>query len=381
MNRAVKFILLMGLVSLFGDITYEGARSVTGPFLATFGVSAILVGFVSGFGEFAGYAVRLLSGYVADKTKRYWVMTFAGYALILSIPLLAIANCWEIAAILLILERIGKAIRSPARDAMLSFAAKEVGRGWGFGIHEAMDQIGAIIGPLFLFTIFFMHGSYKEGFILLTIPATLTLITLGVARMGYPAPHEFEISRSLERIESSKLWHYTFFVFASVMGFASFPIISYHLKVQSVISDTLIPILYATAMGVDAVTALAIGKSYDRIGFKSLLLIPLLIPFTLLSFSSSFVAVLVGIVIWGAVMGVQETVMRAAIADLTKLDRRSTAYGIFNTAYGISLFAGSIIIGLLYDLSLKYLSFFVITVETVALLILLLFLDRSKERK
>lgn len=144
---AYRFIVLMGIVSMFGDITYEGARSITGPYLAVLGASAGIIGLVSGIGEFVGYALRLVSGRFADRAKAYWPLTFIGYGLILSVPLLGLVGYWHLAVLLIILERMGKAIRTPARDAILSHATKQVGRGWGFALHEALDQVGAIVGP------------------------------------------------------------------------------------------------------------------------------------------------------------------------------------------------------------------------------------------
>jgi predicted MFS family arabinose efflux permease len=188
----VYFIILLGIVSLFGDVTYEGARSVAGPYMATLGASASTVGLVAGIGEFAGYALRLASGYLVDRTKTYWLLTFVGYGLLLSIPLLAFAGHWQLAAVLIILERIGKAIRSPARDTMLSYAAKGVGRGWGFAVHEALDQIGAIVGPIVFSLVFLFHGGYREGFTLLWIPALLTLVVLTIARKKVPSPQKLE---------------------------------------------------------------------------------------------------------------------------------------------------------------------------------------------
>jgi len=375
MQKAFRFIILLGIVSLFGDITYEGARSITGPFLATFGVSAAVVGFIVGFGEFAGYSLRLISGYIADKTGRYWSMTFIGYGLILAIPLLALANRWEIAAMLIIAERAGKAIRSPARDAMLSFATKEVGRGWGFGTHEAMDQIGAIAGPLIFSAVFLLNYGYKEGFAIMFIPAILTLSALMFARIEYPAPHLFEGKQAGSL--NKAFWLYTMFIFASMIGFANFQLVSYHFKVQAVYPDVYIPLLYAVAMGVDVFFALLIGKTYDKVGMKSLFLIPLLTPLILFSFSHSWMVIL-GIVIWGAVMGMQETIMRAGIADLVYPGKRSTAYGIFNTAYGLAWLAGSVTIGLLYDVSLTYLIAFVVLAELVALALLFLLVKNEE---
>ncbi len=367
MNRAMKFILLMGLVSLFGDVTYEGARSIVGPYLATFGLSAAMVGLVTGFGEFTGYGLRLLSGYLADRTGKRWLMTFLGYSLILSIPLLAFAQYWWLAAVLIVAERLGKAIRTPARDAMLSFATKRVGRGLGFGIHEFMDQIGAVIGPLIVFSALVGY-SYKEAFMVLFLPALLVLLVLLATWKLYPAPQRFEEEKQESEIKGI-FWLYSIFVFLSVVGFLSFPLLSYHLA--RYVDLTLIPLLYALAMGVDAIFALISGKCYDVIGLKTLVLVPLLTPLTLLALHPSFAGVVAGVVAWGAVMGMHEAITRAAVADLTGVKKRSTAYGIFNTVFGLAMFAGGAVLGYLYDISTAMLVFFVIAVEFVAFLVIL----------
>ena len=367
------FIILLGIVSLFGDVTYEGARSVTGPYLATLGASASVVGLVAGIGEFVGYALRLASGYLVDRTKAYWLLTFIGYGLLLSIPLLAFAGYWQLAAVLIILERMGKAIRSPARDTMLSYATKEVGRGWGFAVHEALDQIGAVIGPIVFSLVFLFHGGYREGFILLWIPALLTLVVLAIARKKVPSPQKLEAPGETSRQNiKDKLprvfWFYTIFTLFSVAGFANFQLISYHLHVQAIVPDAQIPIIYAIAMGVDALAALLVGKTYDRIGLISLLAVPLLtLPIPFLAFSHSYSLVLIGMALWGVVMGIQETIMRAAIADLTPVERRGFAYGIFNTAYGAGWFVGGALMGLLYELSINYLILFVVVMELISI--------------
>jgi MFS family permease len=373
-STAIQFIILLGIVSLFGDITYEAARSVTGPYLAVLGASAVIVGLVSGLGEFLGYALRLASGYVADRTRAYWPITIIGYALILSIPLLAFAGYWHAAAILIIIERIGKAIRTPARDAMLSHATAKIGRGLGFAIHEAIDQIGAIIGPLIFSAVFLFKGGYKEGFTILWIPALLTLVFLIMARIKIPSPERFETSvkETMHSTETGKklpeiFWYYAIFVFFGVAGFANFQLIAYHLKVQGIVSDIQIPIFYAIAMGVDAVVALIIGKTYDKIGFTSLITIPLLtLPIPFLAFSHNYSFAVISIVLWGAVMGIHETIMRAAIADIVPIERRGTAYGIFNTIYGASWFIGSVLIGFMYDISINFIFLFVVLMQIIS---------------
>ncbi|MDL1971126.1 MAG: MFS transporter [Candidatus Desulfofervidaceae bacterium] len=374
-QSAIKFIVLLGLVSLCGDIVYEGARSVTGPFFAVLGASATIVGIVAGLGEFLGYALRLLSGYFADRSKQYWVFTFLGYGVLLTIPLLALAGNWQIAALLLILERMGKGIRSPARDTLLSHATAKVGRGFGFGLHEALDQVGAIVGPLAISAVLYFTHSYRLGFALLAVPVFFTLFFLTLARTKYPTPTLFESTAPDAKITQEKLsatfWLYLLFTFFSVAGFVNFQLISYHFELQSVIPSAQIPVFYALAMGVDAIVALIIGKLYDRIGLKCLFIVPFLtifLPF--FAFSHRHAVAFFSVIFWGAIMGIHETIMRAATSDLTPLTRRATAYGIFNTAYGLAWFVGSSLIGLLYGLSIKFIIGFVLVTEGVSLFFL-----------
>jgi len=380
-TKALQFIVLMGLVSLFGDIVYEGSRGVIGPYLALLGASASVVGLVGGLGEFIGYALRLFSGFIADRTKAYWLFTFIGYGLLFSIPLLSLANTWWVAAIFIILERAGKAFRSPARDTILSYATKEVGRGFGFGIHEALDQIGAIIGPLIFSFILFFGGDYRSGFSILWIPALVVIGILLIARNQLPHPEKLETTKEPEnkdnKIFSRTFILYSLFTFLAVAGFANFPLISYHLKIESIMSDVQIPTLFALAMGVDALIALLIGRAYDRVGLRTLIVIPFLslfIPF--LAFSNSMVSAIIGIILWGIVLGVHETIMRAAVADLTSISHRGSAYGIFNTIYGLSWLLGGALMGILYEISVSYLIIFAVLFE-LASIPLLLILERE----
>lgn len=377
-REAFQLIILLGVVSLFGDMTYEGARGVTGPYLGLLGASAIAIGLVAGLSELVGYALRLISGYLADRTGEYWTLTILGYGLILSIPILTFVGNWQLATIFIIMERMGKAIRSPARDAILSNATKSVGRGLGFGIHEALDQVGGIIGPLIFSAVFLLGGGYRDGFRILWLPAFLTFVSLLVAKSKAPMPMRFEIQgRTDEDRLSRAFWLYALFILPSVAGFPSFLLISHHFKVRAVVSDIQIPIFYAIAMGVDALVAPIIGKIYDRVGLRSLIAIPMftiLIP--IFSFSHSYIYGLVGILLWGVVVGIHETILRAAIADLTPIRRRGIAYGVFNATYGIAWFLGAPIMGLLYDFSIPWLIGFVALMESISIPVLFL-LKRS----
>ncbi|MCL6591942.1 MAG: MFS transporter [Firmicutes bacterium] len=373
---AIRFILLFGLISAFGDITYEGARSVYGPYLGFLEAGAAVVGFVSGFGEFLGYALRLGSGYLLDKTRKYWLVTILGYAMLISVPLLAMAGKWQIAALLIIIERAGKAIRSPGKDAMLSHATKQVGTGFGFGIHEALDQIGGIIGPLiFTFALAFA-GGYRQGFTYMWIPAILTVLTILYTSNKFPNPSELEDwpDEDKQKTDTKQglpkiFWYYALFTFVSVLGFVHFSVISYHFMARSILSESFIPTLYAIAMAVDGIFALLIGKFYDKIGLASLILIPVLtLPVALLGFSLSPAFAIVSIILWGCVMSIHETVMRATIADIIPIAKRGTAYGIFNTLYGFAFLIGSTVMGYLYEHSITYVIIFILISEALAML-------------
>jgi MFS family permease len=387
-SKALKLIILFGIISLLGDIIYEGARSVNGPYLEILGANAAIIGFVAGVGEFLGYGIRLFSGYFSDKTKAYWFFVIVGYGLLFTVPLLALAGVWQLAALFIISERIGKALRNPAKDTILSQATKQVGTGMGFAIIEVFDQIGAVIGPLIFSVFFFLVGAsgkafsdYQIGYSFLWVPFILLMIVVVVAYLLVKKPQELEPSMVTKKEHeqfSRVFWLYTLFSFVTTFGFVNFALIGYHLKVHNILSDAHIPLLYAIAMGIDAVMALVIGKTYDTLkkkrkndnaGLFALLIIPLLSMFIpLLAFSMNYEFIIISMVLWGMVMGAHETIMKSAIADITPLKKRGTGYGIFSTSYGLAIFGGSVMVGLLYDFSLPLLFVITIAVEIIAIL-------------
>lgn len=372
---ALRFVLLLGLVSLLADMTYEGARSITGPYLAVLGASATAVGIVAGLGELLGYGLRLASGYLADRTGRYWATTIVGYALnLLVVPLLALAGRWELAALLMLLERTGKALRTPARDAMLSRATAYTGHGWGFGLHEAMDQAGALLGPLVVAGIVAWHGSYRAGFAVLLVPALLALATLLVARALYPRPQAAEPLTPDLHPEGlpPAFWVYLAGAALVAAGFADFPLVAFHFERAAVVRPDLIPLFYALAMGVDAVAALLFGRAFDRLGLSVLVFATALTAaFAPLVFLGGAGVALLGVVLWGVGVGAHESIMRAAVAPMVAAERRGTAYGLFNTGYGLAWFAGSALMGVLYDVSLAGLVAFCLAVQLAAVPLLL----------
>jgi len=381
---ALRFVLMIGALSLFADFTYEGARSVTGPFLALLGASAAVVGVVAGLGELLGYGLRVFSGQLSERTGRFWPITFFGYIVqMASVPLLALAGNWRIAALLIVSERIGKAIRNPPRDVMLSHAAKQIGYGWGFGLHEALDQSGALLGPLLVAFIIAAHGGYRRAFAVLLIPAAIVLILLAVARWLYPRPENMESSAAdvhaggLPRI----FWIYMAGAALVAAGFADFSLIAYHFARTRTVAPDWVPILYSVAMAVSGAGSLVFGKLLDRIG--TVVLVPLTIVallFAPLVFLGNFRLAVAGAAIWGLGMGVHESVIPAIVATMVPAQRRPSAYGVFTAAYGISWFIGSAAIGLLYDVSIFAVTAFCVLTQLASIPLFVMVQRRLRER-
>jgi MFS family permease len=388
---AIQLIVVFGVVSLFSDTIYEGARSVNGPYLKTLGANAALVGLIAGAAEMLGYLLRLVTGAWADRTKAYWAFTIAGYGALATVPLLALAGTWQMAALFIVLERLAKAVRSPAKDTILSAATRRVGTGFGFGLHEAMDQIGAILGPLVFVTVFAVGAAgggtagasvadYQRAYRLLWIPFAGLIVVLLFAYFRVPDPARLEpiVPKAREEDKLTRtFWLYVVFTFVATLGFASWALLGFHFKAKGVLSDAEIPLFYAIAMGVDGAAALLVGIGYDRLkkrkasergGLALLVVIPLLSALVpVFGFSSSKALAIAAAAVWGVVMGTHETIMKSAIADITPMKKRGTGYGIFNTAYGLAVFAGSSVMGLLYDVSLSWLVGLALAIEAVAL--------------
>ncbi|HET6876181.1 MAG TPA: MFS transporter [Jatrophihabitans sp.] len=382
----LRFVLVFGLVSGLGDFVYEGARSIVGPYLATFGASAALVGVVTGIGEAVALVFRLFTGRLSDRTGRHWAISITGYAItMVSVPLLAVAGPLWLACTFVIGERFGKAVRSPARDTMLAEAAVDLGSGRAFAVHEALDQTGALVGPLVVAAILAAHGSYSTGFAILAIPGALAMLTLAYLRRQAPVPRDYDPSVQASQTRpvgvrgfSRTYWHYAVFTALTLAGFATFAVLAYHVEVRHIVSAPLIPVMYAVAMGVAALASLASGAVYDRIGLRGLIVLPLLgavIPFW--SFSTSVPLVWLGAALWGALMGVHESTMRAAVADLVPRERRGVGYGTFTAIYGLAWLAGAALIGVLYDVSIDTAITFTVAVQAVALLAFLPLLRRA----
>jgi MFS family permease len=374
---ALRFVILIGILSFFADFVYEGSRSIVGPYLAMLQATGAIVGIVTGFGELAGYGLRLFSGRWADATGRYWPITIFGYVVqMASVPALALTGSWPAAAVLIVLERVGKAIRNPPRDVMLSHAGKQAGGyGWAFGLHEALDQFGAMFGPLAVSAILAHNGSYREAFAVLLIPAAINLSLVVLARVLYPKPQDMEraeqatMPNDLPRV----YWIYLLGAILVAAGFADYPLIAFHFARADTISGQWIAIFYAVAMAVSGTGSLVLGRLFDHYGFAVLVVLTLVSAlFAPLVFLGGFWLALVGAAIWGLGMGVHESIIPAAISPMISPRRRASAFGTFTAVYGVFWFIGSVIIGILYDLSVPAVIAFCVVTQLAAIPIFIL---------
>src|SRR6266567_3409750 len=375
-NRsALHFVLIIGIANFFADFTYEGARAIIGPFLGSLGASAAIVGFVAGLGELLGYGLRSVSGYFADKSHKHWAFAFLGYAInMLAVPALALTRQWPLAATFVVSERVGRGIRKPSVEAMLSDDGRSIGAGWVFGLNEALDQAGATVGPLLMALILYLNGSYQTGFGVLLIPALLCLATLGLARILHPRPHELEKGAGHTFATANlKQTYWIYFVAGALLaaGFADFALIGFHFQKANVMPGNLIPVFYAVAMAASDLASIPLGRLFERLGpnvsLFAFLISAAAAPFIFLG-GSTFA--LIGMIFWGVGMSAQGSLFQAMLTGIIPPQKRSTAFGLFDTGYGIAWFLGSAVMGLLYDKSLLAVVLFSVILQLVAIPVL-----------
>jgi MFS family permease len=375
-NRsALHFVLIIGIANFFADFTYEGARGIIGPFLGSLGASAVIVGFVAGLGELMGYGLRAVSGYLADKSHRHWAFAFLGYAInMLAVPALALTRHWPPAAGLVVSERIGRGIRKPTVEAMLSYAGRSIGAGWVFGLNEALDQAGATSGPLLMALILYLNGGYQTGFGALLIPALLCLATLALARFLHPRPHELEEGAGHTfQTTNLKQTYWTYLIAGALLaaGFADFALIGFHFQKANVVPGNLIPVFYAVAMAASALASIPLGRLFDRFGpnvsLFAFVISAAAAPFVFLGTS---VFALIGMIFWGVGMSAQGSLFQAMLTGVIPPQKRGTAFGLFDTGYGIAWFLGSAVMGLLYDKSVPALVLFSVILQLAAIPVL-----------
>jgi predicted MFS family arabinose efflux permease len=366
---AIRVILCFGLVSLFADMTYEGAHSIIGPFLKDLGATAGQVGVIAGLGEMVAASLRLFSGRFADRTRNYWGIAILGYALnLIVVPALAFAGNWQMAALLVVAERTGKALRGPARDVLLSQATGKVGHGFGFGVHAAMDQTGAVVGPLMMAYAVSKSHHFGPAFVRLGIPAAGALVALLLAWSAYrgknapPAP-----KIAPQQVLPHVFWIYVAAAGVLACGFVDFPLLAYHFQKTQLAAPETIPLLYAGAMGMNGLSAMVLGKLFDRHGILILALGILVSMLALpLGFLGGPTGAVAAVLCWGFGLGAQDASLRGGIAQVVSMNKRGSAFGAFNGIYGVAWFLGSAAMGLMYDHSVVALVGFGLLMQLVA---------------
>jgi MFS family permease len=370
LSPAFVFVLTMGMVNLFGDITYEGGASINGQYLGALGAGAAAIGIIAGLGEFLGYGLRSVAGYIADKTGRYWLVTFVGYSInALAVPAMALAGSWQMAGAFMLAERIGRAIRKPTVEAMLSYTTGTLGRGWVYGLNTALDEIGATLGPLIAALILFLGGDYKAVYALLLVSALLTLTSLTIARINFPLPSRLESgSTAPAKGFTRAYWLYMAAGACFAAGLMSFELIAYHLSSTKLIAGPWIPVMLGFSTGCAVIASLVLGKLYDRSGIPVVLaavfLSALFSPFV---FHGTVVAAFIAMPLWGIGYATQDTLLKALIASVLPEGGRNTAFGLFYIGYGVGWLVGSMTTGLLYDQSRFALVVFVVVAQLASL--------------
>ncbi len=373
-SLAFRFVLTMGIVNLFADVTYEGGASINGPFLGTLGASAAIVSIVAGFGEFLGYSLRSVSGYVADRTGRHWPVTMTGYVInLLAVPAMALAPSWPVAAALILAERIGRAIRKPTVEAMLSYSTGKHGKGWVYAVNTALDETGATIGPLLIALVLFLRGgeSYRAGYSLLLISALLALASLVRARRGFPLPSRLEEGGPRTASATGFTRAYWLYMVAGscfAAGLMSFELISYHLSRSGIVTQQWIPIFLAASTVVAVVATLTLGRLYDKVGIAAVVsAVVVTCLFSPLVFLGGFAVALLGLLLWGVGYATQDTLLKALIASVLPEGRRNLAFGVFYLGYGGGWLIGGIVTGVLYEQSRLALIIFAVVVQLASI--------------
>jgi MFS family permease len=379
-SSAFRFVIMIGIINLFADMTYEGGAAINGPFLGLLGASAATISIIAGLGEFLGYGVRSIAGYISDKTGRYWLLTFIGYVVnLVAVPVMALAESWQIAALLIIAERVGRGFRKPTIESMLSYATGRLGKGWVYALNTALDETGAVLGPLLMAVILYFKGDYRVAYSFLWLSTILAIATLGLACATFPIPSKLEQRPARANQFGLIYWLYMLAGALFAAGLMSYELVSYHLAKNDIIAAHWIPLLLAftTLCGIGA--NLLLGKLFDRFGLVVVLIAVILSAlFSPFIFLGGFALVLIAMPLWGISYAVQDTLLKAIVVDFLPKGQRSFAFGLFYTGYGCGWLVGSIIAGLLYQYSLLALSLFALIAQLSSVPVFIL---ASKKRR
>lgn len=393
-----RLVIGLGVVSLLTDVVSDGSLSVSGALLGRLGASATLVGAVSGAASALALVLRLFTGPWADRTGRYWGFTIAGYATTaLCIPLLAAtpllgAGALAFACALILAERVGKAVRAPAKTALLAEPAAAVGSGRGFGVHKLLDQLGAFAGPLLMSASAAATGRLWPGFLALAAPAAAAVALLVHLRARVPDPTVYRrlpapgAARAAPGVRGERHWRRDFLLFgcfaaSTTFGLLSPGIISYHVDRAGLLPLSAVPLVYAAGMLAAALAAPLTGWVFDRRGPGVLLVVPAMtacVPALVLG--PTLAQVLAGTVLWGAATGVQDSTVKALVARLVPAPKRGAGYGWFSLMQGGAALAGATVAGALYE-RVPVLSAIVVALQAGAFALLFVMMRARRARR
>jgi MFS family permease len=375
---AFAFVLMMGIVNLFADMTYEGAASINGQFLGSLGASAAAVSIIAGTGECLGYGLRSVARYLADKTGHYWPITFAGYAVnLLAVPAMALAPGWQAAGALVLAERIGRAFRKPTVEAMLSYSTGKHGKGWVYAVNTAMDETGATLGPLLIALALYLRVELRSAYSLLLISSLLALAALAAARITFPVPSRLEEggpATAKARGFTGAYWLYMIAGSCFAAGLMSFEFIAYHLSTTGIVKNQWLPMYLAASTAFAVIASLVLGRTYDHIGIGAVVgSVVVTAAFSpLVFFGDVRWSALTGLFLWGIGYAVQDTLLKVLIASVLPEGRRNSVFGLFYIGYGAGWLVGSVAAGLLYERSILGLVIFAVTAQLVSVPVFLL---------
>jgi MFS family permease len=384
-SYAFRFVMLIGIVNLFADITYEGGATINGPFLGILGASGLTISIIAGLGEFLGYSLRPLAGYIADRTKKYWVVTFIGYVInLLAVPAMAFASSWYIAGLLVVAERVGRALRKPTIESMLSYTTGKFGKGWVYALNTALDETGATLGPILVAVMLFVNIDYKEAYAFLLIPSALSLTILTFARLTFPTPSALEKSPTDTGKTKFQIAYWIYMAAGSIFaaGLLSYELVAFHFAKEHIVNMHWIPLLLAFATFAGVFANLLFGKLYDSLGTVTIIgAVILSAGFAPLVFLGKLPLVIASMPLWGIGYAVQDTLLKAVVADLLPTGKRNVAFGLFYAGYGCGWLVGSIISGLLYQYSLLALVIFTASIQLASLPLFIIAIKKQKSHR
>ena len=282
---------------------------------------------------------------------------------------MALAGNWQVAALLILAERIGRAIRKPTVEAMLSYTTGKHGKGWVYGVNTALDETGATLGPLIMSLVLFLHGDYRTGYALLLTSSVLALGALVVARINFPVPSRLEQGRTAPASGLGRsYWLYMVAAVCFAAGLISYELVGYHLATAKIVTEQWIPVLLAFSTGCGVIASLVLGKLYDRSPLPTLLVAVFLSSlFSPFAFFGGSAALLAGMVFWGIGYATQDTLFKAVVASVLPEGERNLAFGLFYTGYGVGWLIGSVVTGLLYEQSRVALVVFAVLAQLISL--------------